>query len=236
MYKGKRIVALIPARGGSKSIPKKNITKLGGKPLLAWSIEVAQKMDIIDKVIVSTDDKDISEIARKLGGEVSLRPLKLATDTSLIIDTIKYEINLLKQNDELDDEDLLLLLEPTCPFREVADIQKCIDLIIDNELDTVATYKEAELNPHRAWLISKTHEATPFIENVNPWLPRQKLPSAFQLNGAVYVLKVKSLKENEQRVVFGKSGAIVMPRERSIDIDNPIDLIVAEAILNESKK
>ena len=234
MYNGKKIIALIPARGGSKSIPKKNIANLGGKPLIAWSIEVAKSLNIIDEILVSTDSDEIAEVALQFGSRVHMRPSELASDKALVIDTIKFVVSFLKNESVINENDYLMLLEPTCPFRSKLDLLNCIELIDGKNLDTVATYKEAELNPYRAWKIEDGNAET-FIENVNPWLPRQELPQAFQLNGAVYIMKIGSLKDSQHQVVFGKSGAIIMPKERSIDIDNPIDLVVAEALINEKQ-
>ncbi|MDM5351411.1 acylneuraminate cytidylyltransferase family protein [Lysinibacillus sphaericus] len=229
MINGKKIIALIPARGGSKSIPKKNIALLGGKPLISWSIEVAKAIDLIDEIIVSTDCKEIAEVAKKFGAKVQERPSELANDSSLVIDTVRYVLS--NMENYLDDDDYLLLLEPTCPLRSEQDIKSCINLIETEQLDSVATYKEAELNPHRAWKIIG-NKPTSFIDGVNPWLPRQELPMSYQLNGAIYLSKVGVIDEKTVGLVNGNIGAIVMPKERSIDIDHPIDLLVAEVIVN----
>ncbi|WP_418301572.1 cytidylyltransferase domain-containing protein [Lysinibacillus fusiformis] len=231
MINGKKVIALIPARGGSKSIPKKNIANLGGKPLIAWSIEAALKVTEIDKVLVSTDSEDIANVSKSYGAEVSIRDKELAKDDSLVIDTIK---EVLKEQKE-EGFTYLVLLEPTAPLRGVMDIRECLTLISSDEYDSVATFKEAELNPHRAWKIDN-QMPTVFIEGANPWLPRQKLPKAYQLNGAVYVVKTSMIEDvNTNSVCCGRVGAVVMPRERSVDIDNKIDLLLAEAVLNEGR-
>ncbi|WP_342550752.1 acylneuraminate cytidylyltransferase family protein [Lysinibacillus sp. FSL M8-0216] len=231
MINGKKVIALIPARGGSKSIPKKNIANLGGKPLIAWSIEAALKVTEIDKVLVSTDSEDIANVSKLYGAEVSIRDKELAKDDSLVIDTIK---EVLKEQKE-EGFTYLVLLEPTAPLRGVMDIRECLTLISSDEYDSVATFKEAELNPHRAWKIDN-QMPTVFIEGANPWLPRQKLPKAYQLNGAVYVVKTSMIEDvNTNSVCCGRVGAVVMPRERSVDIDNKIDLLLAEAVLNEGR-
>lgn len=119
-----KVMALIPARGGSKSIPRKNIVNLYGKPLIAWTIETALNTPEIDKVIVSTDDLEIAKVASEYGAEVQMRPTELATDTSLVIDTMHYVINELHQ--EQDYYTYIVLLEATAPFRTVEDISNCI--------------------------------------------------------------------------------------------------------------
>lgn len=232
MIDNKRIVALIPARCGSKSIPKKNIALLAGKPLIGWSIEAAINTKEIDRVIVSTDCEEISNVAKSFGAEVKVRPAELSKDNSLVIDTVRHVLEELK--DEGEEVDYLVLLEPTAPLRSVKDIQKCIKLLDENNLDSVATYTEAALNPHRAWKIqNKTPEI--FIDEAVPWLPRQQLPKAYQLNGAVYAIKVSKIDKNSVGMVMDNTGAIIMPKERSIDIDHKIDLLVAEALINEQK-
>ncbi|AUS85407.1 acylneuraminate cytidylyltransferase family protein [Lysinibacillus sp. YS11] len=228
-----KVMALIPARGGSKSIPRKNIVNLYGKPLIAWTIETALNTPEIDKVIVSTDDLEIAKVASEYGAEVQMRPTELATDTSLVIDTMHYVINELHQ--EQDYYTYIVLLEATAPFRTVEDISNCIKKIYEESLDSVATFKEAELNPNRAWKIKDGVPAS-FIDGVIPWLPRQQLPEAYQLNGAVYVTKIEALLKSKREIMIGKIGAVTMPKERSIDIDDKIDLLVAELLLKNNLK
>lgn len=232
MNSQKKIVALIPARGGSKSIPKKNIVSLGGKPLIAWTIELALKTAEIDRVIVSTDCPDIAKVAREYGAEIHVRPAELAQDNSLPIDTVKYALGELKNYNY--NTDYLVLLEPTAPLRSMKDISDSIHLIIEKDLDSVATYTEATLNPHRAWKINDDCPEI-FIEGAVPWLPRQELPKAYQLNGAVYIIKTSEISQNSIGMVIGKTGAVIMPKERSIDIDDPIDLIIAETLIAFNK-
>ena len=206
MYSGKRIIAVIPARGGSKSIPKKNIRPLGGKPLLAWSIEAACSVAEIDRVIVSTDDAEISQVAREFGAEVYPRPAELATDEALVIDTIRHLIDVLRAQGEL--AQVMVLLEPTCPLRSSEDIQQCIRQLVTEDLDAVATFKPADLNPHRAWRIVDD-KPLPFNVGIDPWLPRQKLPPAFQLNGAVYAFRADRLPKDTNALLYGRTGAVL---------------------------
>jgi CMP-N,N'-diacetyllegionaminic acid synthase len=232
MIDGKRVVAVIPARGGSKSIPRKNICHLGGKPLIAWTIGVAGQVRSVDRVIVSTDDDDIGKIGQSFGAEVYKRPSHLATDQALVIDALRDLLETLRREGE--NAGVMILLEPTCPFRATEDIEKCLELM-ESGYDSAATFKEADLNPHRAWKIAN-HRPEVFIEGAVPWMPRQSLPKAYQLNGAVYAFRTEKLTADSPGLLFGKAGAVVMPPERSVDIDTPIDLIVAEAILrNETR-
>lgn len=232
MLKGKRVIAVIPARGGSKSVPGKNIRLLGGKPLLAWSIEVARQVGEIDRVIVSTDDTDIASVGRSYTAEVYTRPSDLATDEALVIDALKNLLQTLQAEGET--PEWVILLEPTCPLRTANDVRDCLMLVAEGKYDSVATFKEAELNPHRAWrLIEGVPEV--FIAGAIPWLPRQKLPQAYQLNGAVYVFRANLLAQETKSLLVGKLGAVLMPRERSQDIDDSVDFIIVEALLKKSK-
>ena len=227
---GNRVIAVIPARGGSKTVPGKNIRPLGGKPLIAWSIEVARQVAEIDRVIVSTDDLQIATITREHGAEVYDRPPHLATDTALVIDALKDLIQTLKNEQEV--PGWIVLLEPTCPLRTADDVQACLQLLSQGKYDSAATFKEAELNPHRAWRIV---EGVPevFIPGAIPWLPRQQLPKAYQLNGAVYVFRASLLAGETKSILLGKSAAVLMPRERSHDIDDSVDFAVVEATLKK---
>lgn len=228
MIKDLRVIAVIPARGGSKSIPKKNIRPLAGKPLLAWSIEAAHAVPEIDRTIVSTDDAEIGSVAREFGAEVYVRPAELATDEALVIDAIRHLIGTLRVQG--DPPQVMVLLEPTSPLRSPDDIRQCIRQLTADDLDSVATFKAADLNPHRAWLIADG-KPTPFISGANPWQPRQKLPPAFQLSGAVYAFRADRLPEGNAALLYGRTGAVVTSAERSVDIDNEIDFAVADTLL-----
>ena len=231
MLNGKRVVAVIPARGGSKSIPGKNIRPLGGKPLLAWSIEIAQQVSEIDRIIVSTDDAEIASVGRAHGAEVYARPPHLATDEALVIDALKDLLQTLRAEGET--PEWVILLEPTCPLRSADDVRDCLKLVAHGVFDSVATFKDAELNPHRAWrLVDDVPEV--FIDGAVPWLPRQKLPKAYQLNGAVYLFRASLLAQEAKSLLVGKLGAVLMPRERSQDIDDGVDFAVVEAFLKQS--
>ena len=225
-----RIVAVIPARGGSKSIPRKNIAPLGAKPLLAWSIEAAQAVSAIMRIIVSTDDQEIAAVAREYGAEVMTRPPGLATDNALVIDALRDLIERLRA--ERWPPEIIVLLEPTCPFRRPADIEACLAEMEDDQIDSVASFKPAELNPWRAWRIENGRPHT-FLPEADPWRPRQALPTAYQLNGAVYAFRADRLPPGQPAILFGRTAATVMPPERSVDIDSPLDLILAEATLQQ---
>jgi CMP-N,N'-diacetyllegionaminic acid synthase len=230
MLDNKKVVAIIPARAGSKSIPNKNIRLLAEKPLIAWSIDEASKSKYLDRIFVSTDGAAISTISEDYGAEVLRRPSALAGDDSLVIDTIRSVIEELRNSGYR--ADYVILLEPTSPLRLVSDIDGLIEKLILEEYDSVATFREAELNPHRAWKIDNGKVQT-FIDGATPWLPRQQQPEAWQLNGAVYGFAVETLPIDGVSILFGKIGSVIMPHERSLDIDNRVQFMLAEGLLRE---
>jgi N-acylneuraminate cytidylyltransferase len=233
MLNGQRVIAVVPARGGSKSIPGKNIKPLLGKPLLAWSIDVARQVSEIDRIIVSTDDSQIASVGEAFGAEIYARPAHLATDEALVIDALKDLLRRLES--EGDAPEWLILLEPTCPLRSADDVRKCLELVSGGQFDSVATFKDADLNPHRAWrLVDGIPEV--FIPGAVPWLPRQRLPKAWQLNGAVYIFRASLLAEEAKSLLVGRLGAVMMPRERSQDIDDHLDFMIVEALKRETGK
>lgn len=231
MIDGQRVIAVIPARAGSKSVKDKNLHPLGGKPLIAYAISTANSVPLIDRVIVSTDGDQIAEASVQLGAEVYRRPTELGGDQSLVIDTLRDIVATLRSEDE--QAAYMLLLEPTSPFRSVEDVSGCIRQLHEQKLDSVATFMEPELNPNRAWRINGD-VPEPYIQGADPWQPRQLLPTAWQLNGAVYAFRISSLPAKGGAMLFGKCGAVIMPQERSFDIDDKMDFMVAETIVREN--
>lgn len=231
MIHGLTVVAVVPARGGSKSIPGKNVRALGGRPLLCWAIDAARRVSEIDRIIVSTDDAQIAEVARAHEAETYRRSAHLATDDALVIDALRELQTTLKSEGR--SADIMVLLEPTCPLRSAGDIRQCITRLVAEGLDSIATFKPAQLNPHRAWRLEEGRPA-PFIGGSDPWQPRQQLPPAYQLNGAVYAFYPARLPASGKTLLFGASGAVIMPESRSVDIDQELDFLLAEMVLARS--
>jgi len=228
MIDGKRVIAVIPARGGSKSIPGKNIRLFSGKPLIAWAITTATETEAIDRVIVSTDDDRIASVSKEYGAEIYRRPSHLATDEALVIDALRDLTSTLRREGET--AEIMVLLEPTSPLRSSEDVRVCLKTLVREGLDSVATFHEAELNPHRAWKIESGRPEV-FIPGAVPWLPRQKLPKAYQLNGMVYAFRIDGLLGDTPSLLFGKQGAVVVPKENVMDIDDERDFLLAELVL-----
>jgi CMP-N-acetylneuraminic acid synthetase len=228
MIDGRRVIALTPARGGSKSVPYKNLHPLGGKPLLAWPIETARATASIDRTIVSTDDDRIAAAAAELGAEVYRRPAALATDTAVVADAIRDLWRRLRAEGET--ASILVLLEATSPFRTPEVVERCLKRMVDEQLDSIATFHEADINPERTWRID-AGTPEPFIKGAIPWKPRQLLTPAYQLNAAVYAFVPDRLPADSPSILFGKMGAEIVPADSVIDIDTFKDFAYANALL-----
>ena len=228
MIEGRRVIAVTPARGGSKSVPYKNLYPLGGRPLLSWPIDCALKTPEIDRMIVSTDDDRIAAAALNFGAEVYRRPEALASDTALVADALRHLWKQLQSEGERGD--ILVLLEATSPFRSPELVSRCLRRLVDEDLDSIATFHDAEINPERAWRID-SGMPQPFIPGAVPWKPRQLLTPAYQLNGAVYAFYPDRLPPTVPNILFGKMGAEIIAADSVIDIDTLKDFVIANAIL-----
>lgn len=223
------MIAIIPARGGSKGLPGKNIKPLCGKPLLAHSIECALGAKQIDRVIVSTDDLKIADIARQFGAEVPfLRPAHLATDVAKAIDNYVYTVDRLSSewNKQIDEFAVLL---PTAPLRTSADVDGAIDLFHAKDADSVVSYTP-EAHPVR-WH-KYLDEDNSFVDIFEQTIDnRQALRTSYYPNGAVYVFRTAVIKAG--KYYTDRSFAYVMPRSRSVDIDTLEDFQYAEFLLSQ---
>lgn len=215
-----RVLAIIPARGGSKRIPKKNIKKLGGKPLIGYTIDAATNSKRLDDVVVSTENKEIFDICYKYGTKVLERPEILATDWAKSIDVI---LDVLTK----EECDVVVLLQPTCPFRTSQDIDDAIKLFQKNKCDSVISMAEAGAN--QCWLmkIKGNRYLTPVFGHKYFSQRSQDLPKMYVPNGAIYVSTPDVLRRHKS-FYTNKVLPYIMPRERSIDIDDFDDWILAE--------
>jgi CMP-N,N'-diacetyllegionaminic acid synthase len=226
VIEGVKVVCLIPARGGSKSIHRKNLQLLGEKPLLAWPIETALSTPEIDNVFVSTDDMEIKKVAMQYGAKIHDRRPDLSTDRSIVADTVRDFWDCQTKLEH--DLKVLVLLEATSPFRSVDNVSACIQKLISQGFDSVATFQEAEVNPERTWRI-EDGTPKPFIEGSIPWKPRQLLSKAYQLNGSVYAFFPDRLPHDSPSLLFGNAGSVIM-ENKVIDIDTKLDLEIANAL------
>lgn len=226
-----KTVAFIPARGGSKGLPGKNIRDCAGHPLLAYSIKSALECDLIDHVFVSTDCPKIAAVAKDYGSRVLMRPDILASDTALPKDAILYHLAAMDEA-----SDLIVLLQPTSPLRTSEDISACVQPIIDDVADSVATFVSSPSSPYRAWKKSeKDGLLAPFVDGHDMWLPRQKLEPTYHLNGAVYAVRSTSfLDDPSSGFLPGRKKMVLMTAERSLDIDTISDFEKVEKIIANS--
>jgi len=229
MYKGKKILALIPARGGSKGVLRKNVRLLAGKPLIAWTIEQVKQSTVVDRIITSTDDDEIASVARKYGSEAPFkRPLELAHDTAKSIDVIQHTLKWLQDNGGL--FDILVLLQPTSPLREVADIDLAVELLFKKNAAAIVSVCKAE---HCSCLTNRLSEQGSMKDFIgSEYEGNQQLSDLYRLNGAIYVVYVDFMRQH--RTFFGdKTFAYIMPPERSVDIDTETDFEFAEFLLKK---
>ena len=225
-------IAIIPARGGSKGIPQKNIIDLGGLPLLAWSISVARAAKVLDEVYVSTDDDEIAKIAKEYGARVPfLRPKELATDKATTVDAISHFILKLKLENNC--PDIVVLLQPTQPFRSVETIIKAIEAYKLTGSGVVSVSRVAEHPVLMRYFDKSTSVLTRLLGNVNSTVRRQDFSEVYRVNGAVYVnsvedyLQKKSLNDNP-------IGVITTELE-GVDIDTLDDLDYARFLIQHKK-
>lgn len=228
------MMALIPARGGSKGLPGKNIRLLYGKPLIAWTIEAALASRRIDRVIVSTDEEAIAAAGRSCGAEVPfLRPSHLAQDDSLAIDNYLYTVHRLQQEFHLK-EDAFVVLQPTSPLRRPEDIDAAVDLFIQNKADSVISV--TELSHPIAWTKTIRPDGTlrDYFDTEEVVKNRQAYQPVYIPNGAVFVLRYSLLKRN-YTYYSEKTYPYIMPPERSVDIDTLFDFELAEYVLGKKQ-
>ena len=226
MIHGMKVLAVIPARGGSKGLPGKNIRDLAGMPLVAWTIEAAQASRCIDRLILSSDDDEIVQVARRWGCDVPfVRGEDLATDEATTVDVVLDSLR------RCPGYDWVVVLQPTSPLRTTEDIDRCLLECLDQGASVGVSVCEATVSPY--WMFSRDGQGQ--LQTLLP-MPegatrRQDLPNAYQLNGAVYVASCNWLRVNANFITPG-TYAYVMPQSRSIDIDNPMDFFFAEQLLS----
>lgn len=230
MFKNDKILALIPARSGSKGIKNKNIKNLNGKPLIAYSIEAGLKSKYIDKVVVSTNSKDIAKVAIEYGAQVPfIRPESLASDKSKTIDSVIHCIEELRRQGE--EYDYIVLLQPTQPLREVWHIDEAIELIIEKKEEALVTVSKVKDHPILMRTIDDRGYAKNLLEECST-KRRQDFPEFYKVNGAIYINKIngglnKDTSLNDNNLVY------VMDSKYDIDIDELLDLHIAELVLTK---
>jgi N-acylneuraminate cytidylyltransferase/CMP-N,N'-diacetyllegionaminic acid synthase len=231
MYSEKKILAIIPARGGSKGLPGKNIKVLNGKPLIGWTIEQAKNCKYIDEIFVSTDSKEIAAISEEFGINIpSLRPAEFAQDTSSSIDVIIYTINLLEKRGKY--FDLVMLLEATSPLRDSEDLEYALKMLVDtDEAESIVGVSRTE-NAHPAFLVSVAAKnfIKPYGKNEFIFKRRQEIDDLYFFEGSLYISYVKALKERKG-FYHEKTLGFRMPKYKSFEIDDIVDFKIVEALM-----
>ena len=221
------VLAVIPARGGSKGLPGKNILPLAGKPLIAWSIEAAAACPEIDRVILSSDDAHIITVARSLGCEVPfVRPAALASDSASGSDVILHALETLPEF-----YDWVVVLQPTSPLRLATDITACLQLCIQYNAPACVSVVPGK-SPFWSYFLASDLCLTPILGRDNTQAGRQQLPPSYTLNGAVYVARSRWFQQN-RTFVGAETRAYTMPDERSVDVDSALDFKLAGLLLEE---
>ena len=228
MIREKTVLAIIPARGGSKGVPRKNIRMVAGKPLIAWTIDEAKKSIYIDRLVISSDDEEIIRVAREFGCEAPfIRPSELAQDDTPGIEPVLHALK------QLPGYDYVVLLQPTSPMRKVVDIDGCIKKCSYDNHRAVVSVAESAKSPYWMYTIDTGSHIVPILPAPEEFERRQALPITYALNGAVYVAEIGWLR-NSKTFVQAETGAYIMPKTRSIDIDLEQDIVLCDFLLTNN--
>ncbi|WP_339261586.1 acylneuraminate cytidylyltransferase family protein [Lysinibacillus sp. FSL K6-3209] len=222
-----KVLAIIPARGGSKGVPRKNIKVLAGKPLIAWTIEEAKKSKYITRTILSSDNEEIIQIAKEYGCDVPfVRPTELAQDDTPGITAVLHAL------EQCEGYEYVVLLQPTSPFRTVEDIDNCIEYTINQQAKFCVSVTEAEQSPYWMYTI-ENGKMKPIIEQDKLATRRQDLPNVYVLNGAIYVARVEDIIE-KKTFLTEETTSFIMSNDNSLDIDTVLDFEISEYLIGKS--
>ena len=224
----KTFLAIIPARGGSKRLPRKNLLDLCGKPLIAWSIEAALKSKYISKVIVSSDDEEILNIAKEYKADFIKRPDELASDTATTFDALKHTL------ENVEKYDYVVLLQPTSPLRSEKHIDEAIELLKEKNADAIISVCEVEHSPLWSNTLDENLDMSNFLRDEVLNKRSQDLSKYYRLNGAIYICKTDKLLQNKGFFLKENIYAYKMNKKHSVDIDEEIDFIIAEKLMQHN--
>jgi CMP-N,N'-diacetyllegionaminic acid synthase len=228
MIRDKSILAIVPARGGSVGIPRKNIREAAGKPLIAWTIEEAKKSRYIDRLILSSEDDEIISVARQWGCEVPfVRPAELSQDHIPAVEPVLHALSAISE-----DYHYVVLLQPTSPLRRAEDIDGCIETCVSADAPVCMSVSEAEKSPYLMYTLDPVGHLIELLEHDRTFYQRQDFPKVFSPNGAVYVAAADWLRKH-RRFLSPQAVAYIMPRDRSLDIDTEWDLRIFKALVSE---
>jgi len=229
----KKVLAVIPARGGSKRLSRKNIENLFGRPLIGWAIDAANESKYIDRVIVSTEDKEIVNIAKSSGADIPfLRPNELAGDDITMVDVILHLLSTLEKKDER--YDYVVLLQPTSPLRTARHIDEAFRELVEANQNAIVSVCEAEHHPLWCNTLPEDKSMTSFLSKEIHNLRSQDLPKYYQLNGAIYICDTTLLKNEKTFLPSEGCIAFIMSQEDSIDIDTQNDFNRAHLLFDKN--
>ena len=228
MIHGKSILVVIPARGGSKRLPRKNIIPLCGKPIIGWTIEAAQFSKYVDAIIVSTDDIEIREYAKTTGVDTIFRPAQLATDTATSFDVIEHVLESTKEK-----YDFTILLQPTSPLRNSTHIDEACELLIERKANSIISVSEPDHSPLWSNRLPEDGDMVNFLDPAIRNTRSQDLPVFYRINGAIYICQTTALLNEGSFYQSESMFAYVMDEQYSIDIDTKRDWMLCELIMNE---
>ena len=229
MTTGQQVLGIIPARGASKGVPRKNIRIVGGKPLIAWTIEKAKQSRYIDRLIVSSEDAEVIRIAQQWGCEAPfVRPKELAADDTPGIAPV------LDALDRIAGYEWVVLLQPTSPLRTAGDIDACIETCSRMKVPACVSVTEPTQSPYLMFTLDARGRLAPLLSWERTSTRRQELPKAYALNGAIYVARADWLRKTGT-FVTPETVAFIMPAERSLDIDSEFDFRILETLLGDQK-
>ena len=224
------VLCLIPARAGSKGVPNKNIAVVAGRPLIAWTIDAARASKVVTRVVASTDSPEYADICRRHGAEVPfLRPPHLALDDVPALEPTLHALDWLAKNDRYE-PDYLILLQPTSPLRSADDIDAALGLAVSRRADAVVSVSPVACHPYKTTLLDAQGRLKPYMDGARADARRQNLPEVFGFNGAIFLIRPAVLRIN--RTWYPENTvAYVMPPNRSLDIDTPWDLQLADLLV-----
>jgi len=228
MLDSKTFLAIIPARGGSKRLPRKNVLSLNGKPLISWSIEAGLKSKYIDKVIVTSDDDEILDLAKEFSADIIRRPSDLASDTATTFMAIAHTIK------NLEEYDYIVLLQPTSPLREEKHIDEAIVLLNKKNADAVISVCEMDHSPLWSNTLDDSLSMRGFLKEEVLNKRSQDLETFYRLNGSIYICKTEKLLEEKSFFLKENIYAYLMDRKSSIDIDEEIDFKIASVLMENN--
>jgi CMP-N-acetylneuraminic acid synthetase len=230
MFENRKVLCFILARGGSKGVPRKNILLISGKPLVAHSIDVAKKVKYIDKIYVSTEDKEIKTVSLKFGADVIDRPPELATDIADYLDAVKHMIDTIS---ECKENPIIVLLETTSPIREIHDIEKCIEMYNEN-IDSVISVNHVKSDP--SYMYKQENNLLKSFLEKEPVKRRQDTEPLVAYNGSILISSSNFIKNQKDVVLGGRMIGYVLDEKHSIDIDSKLDFEICRFIMESLDK